>query len=109
MRQNSHVPSEMAKGGQDEITGLYVPDRAADVFDDAHRLVAGAPAGLVFLLAAVKPQVRSADRRVRDADDRVGGVLDARIGDVLDANVAGPVKDGCLHVRILELESVSKT
>jgi len=74
---SAELPRAVEDGerSQDEIAAPDVSDGVSDLLDDAYRLVAGAPALLVLLLAAVEPQVRAADRPVRHPDDGIGGRL----------------------------------
>src|SRR5690242_14384813 len=47
--------------------------------------------------AIVDVQIRATDRRARDTQDGVAGVLNARVSYLLDADVFGFVKNGCSH------------
>jgi hypothetical protein len=67
----------------DDLSEVLVPERAA-------RLEVGPP--------LVHVQVRAADVRRRDPDERVGRALDAGIVDVRDGYVARPVVYDCLHI-----------
>ena len=79
-----------------------VGDLGADLLDDAHRLVAEDVA-LAHERAEdlVEVEVGAADAGRRDADDRVGRVLDARIGDGVDADVALPMPGDSFHALAL--------
>ena len=70
----------------------------ADGLDDAHRLVAEDVA-LVDERAEhlVEMQVRAADARAGDADDRVGRLLDGGVRHVVDPDVPLAVVGDCLH------------
>jgi hypothetical protein len=70
----------------------------AEFGDRADRLVAENPSvrdGWHVALEDV--QVRAADGRGVDPDDRIGGVLDGRIGDLFPRLGGGTVVDQCLH------------
>src|SRR3954449_6761775 len=79
---------------------LHPVDLRSDLLHDPDRLVADDVA-LLHLddLAAVEVQVRSADRRGRDPDDRVGRFLDGRVVDLVDADVLFAVPNDCSHER----------
>ena len=66
------------KRADDELARLDVPDRSADLFDDAAVLVPHRRRLGNRLDAAVRPQVRSADACGRDADDGVRRFDDCR-------------------------------
>jgi hypothetical protein len=89
----------------DEVARLDRLDVAADLFDDADVLVAhgGVVGGFD---SAVGPQVRAADARRCDTDDRVGGLDDLRVFGFADADLAGGVHDDCTHATLLILLSL---
>jgi hypothetical protein len=73
---------------------------SADLDDLAHELVAENVAGLQSRDEAVEQvQIRSADRRRRDADDRVTGIQDLRIRHALDSDVVRAVPYNGFHRR----------
>ena len=67
------------------------------LLDDAHVLVPEHHARLQRRPPLVGVQVRPADVRGRDADDRVSGLLDLRIVDVLDRELERPLEHDSLH------------
>jgi hypothetical protein len=72
----------------DRVADGDLPHAGADFFDDPHRLVAEDVAVLhAGRLAAVQMQVGAADRRRRDADDRIVGALELRVVDRVDAEL----------------------
>jgi len=81
----------------DEIALLDVLDAGPDVLDDAGELVADRPA-LERRVAAVVPEVRSADAGQDDAHDRIGWLGDHGIAAFLDGDRVGFVEDGSTHV-----------
>ena len=89
-------PVAVCERGDDEVTRLDVPHVAADVLDDADELVADR-AGLELGVAAVVPEVRSADAGHEDAHDRVGGLLEGGVGPVAGLDALGLMEDGCSH------------
>jgi transposase len=77
-----------------------------DVLDDADELVADRPR-LEWRLAAVVPEIRSANAGEHDAHDRVGRFSDRSVGAVACCDVAGLVEDGSAHgLRLLRSFSV---
>jgi hypothetical protein len=92
----------------DEVTWLDVADLGADVLDDADRLVAHRPPGLLPLEGCVRPEIAAADAGADDADDRVGRLLDPRVGDVLDPDVPSRVHDSCSHECLLSAPRKAK-
>src|SRR5918998_5284246 len=82
----------------DPVTDLEILHAAADLDDLAHELV---PEDVALLHrrheAVVEVQVRTADGRRRDSDDRVVTVQDLRVRDVLDLDVAGAHPAHSLH------------
>ena len=95
-RQLGHVPSLKANGAMTSSPFVDVRDLGADVLDDADELVADGAGGELGV-AAVVPEVRAADAGQDDADDRVGGFLEAGIGPLAGFDPAGLVEDGCTH------------
>ncbi len=86
------------EGDDDAVADLELRDGAADLLDDAHVLVAEH----VVLLEErsedlVEVEVGSADRGRRDADHRVGVLLDHGVGDLLDLDVVDALPGECLH------------
>jgi hypothetical protein len=92
------VPARDLERHHDPVARPDVLDGAAHLLDAAHRLV---PEDVALLHEwredLVEMPVRSADRRRRDADDRVRRLLDRRIGHRVDADVALPVPGNGLH------------
>ena len=71
------VPARDLEREHDAVADLEVADLAADLLDDAHRLVAeDVTAVHERAERLVEVQVRPADVRAGDLDDRVGGLLD---------------------------------
>jgi hypothetical protein len=66
-------------------------DIGADRLDDSEELVTHSPAGVIVRHGLVRPQVAAADRRARDANERVRGVDQPGVRDILDPHVAGAV------------------
>ena len=88
----------IGEGRENPVAFFDRLDRRADLFHDAHPLVARTPARFPRLrFATIKPEVGSTDARVRYANDRVGGLDDFGIGNGLDADVARRVIYGCFH------------
>ena len=65
---------------------------AADLLDDADRLVPHHARTVARLQRLVGPEVGAADAGARHSDHGIGWLLDRRVGNVLDANIAG-----CVH------------
>ena len=82
--------------GDHQVALLDRPHVGADVFDDAHELMADR-AGLEGRVAAVVPEVGSADAREDDPHDRVGRLRDLGVGPVGDGDGLGPFENGCAH------------
>src|SRR5437867_2145082 len=80
-----------------ELARLDVPDRAADLRDDAAVLVPHRPRLIDRLNAAVGPQVGSAHAGGRKPDDSIRRLDDRRFGALLEAHVAGGVDDCSSH------------
>jgi hypothetical protein len=82
----------------DPVARLEVGHLAADLLDDAHRLMAEDVA-LVEERShdLVEVEIRTADRGRRDPNDRVGRVLDHRVRHVIDAYVSLAVPRDRLH------------
>ena len=73
-------------------------DGAADLLDDAHRLVPEDVAAMQERREhVVEVQVGPADRGRGDPHDRVGGLLDARIGDLVDGDLGRALPGECSH------------
>src|SRR5262249_5596098 len=71
------------------VADLQVLDRAAELHDLAHELVAEDVAALHRRHeAVVEVEIRAADRRRGDPHDRVARVEDPRVRDLLDADLA---------------------
>src|SRR6266403_6391932 len=81
----------------DELSGLDRSDRAAHLLDDAAILMPHRCRSSDGVDAAVGPKIRSAHASRSDPDDRVGRLHDRWRIAVLEANVAGAVKNSCLH------------
>jgi hypothetical protein len=81
------------------VAGRDLGDLAAHLLDDAYRLV---PQHVALSHERahhlVEVQVRAADRRRGDANDRVRRLLDLGVRDLVDPNVALSVPSRCLHV-----------
>ena len=67
------------------------------LFDDAHVLVPEHHTRLQRRPPLVGVQVRPADVRGRDADDRIAGLLDLRVVDVLNRKLERPLEHDSLH------------
>src|SRR5206468_7478161 len=93
------LSADDVEGDHDAVTGCEACDVGADRLDDADRLVADAVARRHRRLAMEEVQVRTADRRRGDADDRVVRVLDHRGGDVRDADLVDVLVDDRFHPR----------
>ena len=91
-------PQEMLNGITTRSPLARLRDLGADLLDDPHRLVAEDVA-LAHERAEdlVEVQVGTADAGRRDADDRVGRLLDGRVGDGVDADVALAVPGDSSH------------
>src|SRR5690606_23109173 len=71
---------------------LKFRDGRADFFDDAHRLMTENIPLLHRRIEAVEQmEVRPANRRRGNPDNRIAGVFDFRFGDVVAANIADTV------------------
>jgi hypothetical protein len=79
------------EGADDELSPPNGLHPAANFFDDAAVLVAHRHRSRRRLNAAVRPQVRSADARGRQADDRVRRLDDGRLRAIFEADVARAV------------------
>jgi hypothetical protein len=91
------VPSEYAKGRDDDVPDLHSADVGADGLDDADELVPHTLAGRALLQLVVRPEVAAADAGAGDADKCIRRLRKGGVGDVLDADVAGAVHDCCSH------------
>src|SRR3712207_4325871 len=86
------------EGDDDTVTDREVRGPASDLLDDAHRLVAeDEPLGHDRGEDLVEVEVGAADRRGRDADHRVGWLMDAWVGHVVYSDVPLAVPRQCLH------------
>ena len=94
--QFGQVPSLKANGEMTRSPLRSVRHVGADVLDHADELVADRP-GLERGVAAVVPEIRSADARQHDAHDRVGGLSDRGVRPVAGRDVAGFVEDRSAH------------
>jgi len=94
----THLPQAMLKGQADPVADRQALDVLADLDHLPEVLVPERAARLEVGPPLVHVQVRAADVRRGDPDDRVGRALDARIVDVGDGHVARPVVDDCLHI-----------
>ncbi len=82
-----------------ELAGADRGDVRADLFDDADVFVAHRDRPVDRVGTAIRPQIRSADARRRQADDRVGRVLDGGFGPLLDPHVTRGVHHRRAHYR----------
>ncbi len=80
-----------------QIARLQRAHLGSDGVDDADRLVAHHPAGVVFCHLGVRPEVAAADAGAGHPHKRVGRFDQLRVGEVLDPDVAGAVHDRCFH------------
>src|SRR5581483_619223 len=84
-----------------ELAGLDDADVTPDGFDHTDILVTHRGGALAGLDASVRPQVRAADARRRQADDGVGRFDDAGVVATFQTDVTGSVEDGASHSRLL--------
>ena len=92
----------------DPVARAQVADLAADLLDDAHRLVPeDVPGVMNGAEHLVEVQVRAADVGRGDADDRVGRLLDLGVRDLFDPNVSLALPGNCAHELKSSLVSVS--
>ena len=92
-------PQEIWNGMTTRSPGVRPATSRTDLLDDAHGLVAEDVARRHERAERlVQMQVRAADVRRRDLDDRVGGLLDDRVRDRLDADLASALPGDCSHV-----------
>jgi len=93
------VPAGDVEGDDDAVAGREAGHVGTDLLDHAHRLVAEdvalAEVGREHL---VEVEIRATQARRGDADDRIGGLLDAWIGDGVDADVAPAVEGERPHL-----------
>ena len=102
-------PAPFARAARDRerddhpVAAAELADLGAEVFDDAHELVAHRGAGLDERAAAavVLVQVGAAHRARGDAHDDIGRVDDVGVGDVLGAHVTDTVERDGFHGAVL--------
>lgn len=83
----------------DPIARPKVAHTAADLFDNAHELMAQHVAAVqVGNLAAIQMQVRTADRRGGHAQNQVVGSRQHRVGDGVDTDVLAAVVGQSAHM-----------
>ena len=91
----------------DELARPDRGDRRPDLLHDAAVLVTHRPGPVQGLDPAVGPQIRPADTRRGQPDDRIGRLLDGRLGPVLDPDIAGGVHDSTAHGELLRSDRTS--
>lgn len=86
------------KGDHHAIAFLQILHLCAALDDFPHKLMAKNVAVLHLRdLSAIEMQIGAADRRGRDAQNDIVGLLDNGIGDILDANMVRTVIRKCFH------------
>ena len=98
--QKKHSPQPIGNGTttRSPTLTLALVDVRAELFDDAHRLVAEDVAGLHERDEAVdQVQVGAADAGRRDADDGIAAVEDLGVGNVLDLHLVRCTPDEGFH------------
>jgi hypothetical protein len=85
-----------SKGRDDEVALGDALHLGTDIFHHADELMADR-SWLELGLAAVVPEVRTADTGERDADHGVGRLRDGRVGSILDFYRAWSFKESCAH------------
>jgi transcriptional regulator with XRE-family HTH domain len=94
---HDHVIAASAYYLRTQVAFIEVAHVGTELLYDADELVADRT-GLERRVAAVVPEVRSADACQDDAHEGVGGLSDRRIRAVSGSDVAGFVEDGSAHV-----------
>src|SRR6516225_4553428 len=85
------------KRADDEFPAPDRPDAAADVFNDAAVLVAHRGRFADGVQTAIGPEIRPADTRRRQADDRVRRFNNSWVRPIVNAHVARTVKHCTSH------------
>ena len=94
--QKKHSPQAIGKRHHHPVADLHfaLVDVRADLFDDAHRLVAEHVAGLHERNKPVhEVEVGTADAGRGNFNDSVPAVEDLRVGDPFDRNLVGGAPD----------------
>src|SRR6202035_1467321 len=90
-------PARRVKATEDAVAGLDARYVRPGVEHRADKLVADRESGLDLHAPVVDVEVRAADARRLDPDDRVAGVLECRLGPIVDPNLAGGLEGDGSH------------